>query len=169
MVLMDHNMMVLVITFGACALIAGGAYLGKYLSKKKIDVSKVEKKVVSATTAAEAFGLAVAPFLPAKYGSILSKLAISSYKNVNTAEALWKASVLPEEKRKPTAMSLIQSELQQNGITIDDEVNKLISVSVDLMCRFMPKSHTDAPAVSAAQATANAAIPAVQPNANGAV
>lgn len=176
---MDHNMLVLVITFGACALIAGGAYLGDYLSKKKIDVSKVEKKVVSATTVAEAFGLAVAPFLPAKYGSILSKLAISSYKNVNTTEALWKASVLPEEKRKATATSLIQSELRQNGIPIDDEVNKLISVSVDLMCRFMPKSHTDTTSAAstartandAAQAAANAAVPAVQtvPNANGAV
>lgn len=138
---MNQNIITLLIILGACALIAGGAYLGNYLSKKKIDTAKVEKKVVSAANVAQAFALAVAPFLPAKYGSILSKLAIASYKGVNTTEALWKAAVLPEEKRKVTATSLIQSELQQAGIPIDDEVNKLISVSVDLMCRFMPKSH----------------------------
>lgn len=161
-------MMVLIIIFGGCALIVGGAYLGNYLGKKKINTSKVGEKIVSAANAAEAFGLAIAPFLPAKYGSILSKLAISSYKNVNTAETLWKASVLPEEKRKATATSLIQSELQQNGITIDDEVNKLISVSVDLMCRFMPKSHT-APAVPAPQVAAQPESGAVAPNTTGAV
>lgn len=163
---MDHNMMVLIIVFGACVLIAGGAYLGNFLSKKKIDVSKVEGKAVSAANAAQAFALAIAPFLPAKYGSILSKLAISSYKGVNTAEALWKASVLPEEKRKATATSLIQSELQQSGIQVDDEVNKLISVSVDLMCRFMPKSHM-APATPAPQTAAESV--AVAPVTNGAV
>ena len=163
---MDHNMMVLIIVFGACVLITGGAYLGNFLSKKKIDVSKVEGKAVSAANAAQAFALAIAPFLPAKYGSILSKLAIASYKGVNTAEALWKASVLPEDKRKATATSLIQSELQQSGIQVDDEVNKLISVSVDLMCRFMPKSHT-APATPAPQAAVGSV--AVAPNTNGAV
>ena len=105
-ILMDHNMMVLIIVFGACVLITGGAYLGKFLSKKKIDVSKVDGKAVSAANAAQAFALAIAPFLPTKYGSILSKLAISSYKGVNTAEALWKVAVLPEEKRKATATSL---------------------------------------------------------------
>ncbi len=162
---MDHNMMVFIIVFGACILIAGGAYLGNFLSKKKINVSKVEGKAVSAANAAQAFALAIAPFLPAKYGSILSKLAIASYKGVNTAEALWKASVLPEDKRKATATSLIQSELQQSGIAIDDEVNKLISVSVDLMCRFMPKSHT-ASAVSTPQAATESGT--VAPNTNGA-
>ena len=140
---MDQNAMVVIIVFGACALIAGGAYLGNFLSKKKIDTSKVEGKVTSAANVAEAFALAIAPFLPAKYGSIISKLAVSTYKGINIAEALWKASALPEDKRKATATSLIQSELQQNRIQVDDEVNKLISVSVDLMCRFMPKSHTD--------------------------
>lgn len=163
---MDHNMMVLIIVFGACVLITGGAYLGNFLSKKKIDVSKVEGKAVSAANAAQAFALAIAPSLPAKYGSILSRLAISSYKGVNTAEALWKASVLPEEKRKATATSLIQSELQQSGITIDDEINKLISVSVDLMCRFMPKSHMT-PAALAPQAAAEGG--AVASDTNGAV
>jgi hypothetical protein len=165
-ILMDHNMMVLIIVLGACVLIAGGAYFGNFLSKKKIDVSKVEWKAVLVASAAQAFALAIAPFLPAKYGSILSKLAISSYKGVDTVEALWKASVLPEEKRKATATSLIQSEFQQSGIQVDDEVNKLISVSVDLMCRFMPKSHT-VPATPAAQTAAESGT--IAPNIDGVV
>lgn len=167
---MNQNIITLLVILGACALIAGGAYLGNYLSKKKIDTAKVGEKVVSAANVAEAFALAIAPFLPAKYGSILSKLSVSAYKSVNTVEALSKASVLPEEKRKATATSLIQSELQQAGIPIDDEVNKLISVSVDLMCRFMPKSHTiTAPADSTPQAAAQIESGAVAPDTTGAV
>lgn len=154
---MDHNTMTILIVIGACALIAVGAYLGNFLSKKKIDVSKGAEKVTSAANVAEAFALAIAPFLPAKYGSIITKLAVSTYKGINIAEALWKASALPEDKRKATATSLIQSELQQANITVDDEVNKLISVSVDLMCRFMPKSHTAAPESEAAAPGTNGA------------
>lgn len=137
------NYLVLAIIIGACLLIVGAAYLGAYLSKKKINASKVIEKVISYSNVAESFALAIAPFLPDKYSSIVSNLAVAAYKDVNTVEALWKASVLPEDKRKATATSLIQSELAQAGITVDDEVNKLISVSVDLMCRFMPKSHAE--------------------------
>lgn len=164
---MNQNYITLAIVLGSCAVIIGAIYLELHLGKKKIDGSKVIDKIASCTNVAEAFSLAIAPFLPAKYGSILSKLAISSYKGVNTAEALWKASVLPEDKRKATATSLIQSELQQSGIAIDDEVNKLISVSVDLMCRFMPKSHT-VPATSTPQAASQPESVEVAPNTNGA-
>lgn len=138
---MNQNVITLLIVIGTCALIALAVYLRKYLTAKKIDGDTTVEKGVSYANVAEAFALAIAPFLPAKYGNILSKLAVAAFKSVNTVEALWKASVLPEDKRKATATSLIQSELTQAGIPVDDEVNKLISVSVDLMCRFLPKSH----------------------------
>lgn len=149
---MDQNTIILLIVLGCCALIVGGAFLGNYLAKKHIDLSKVASEAVSGMNMADAFALAVAPFLPAKYASIVGTLFNAVKKGINIAEALWKASQCPEDQRKAVATSLIQSQLQQGGVTLDDEVNKLISVSIDLMCRFMPKSHTQAAPVSSVAA-----------------
>lgn len=135
--------MIIVIVLGACALIEGFALLHKYLAGKKIDGDAVADKVMNYANVAEAFAAAIAPFLPATYGPIVSTLSKVTYSAVSMVEALWKASVLTDDKRKATAISLIQSDLQKAGITVDDDVNKWISVAVDLMCRFLPKSHTE--------------------------
>ena len=162
--------MVILIVVGACAVIAGFAWLHKYFASKKIDGDAVADKVVSYANVAEAFATAISPFLPPAYGPIVSTLSKFTYSAVSMVEALWKASVLPDDKRKATATSLIQSDLQKAGITIDDNVNKWISVAVDLMVRFLPKSHTDAqnapavvPSVSAPVTSPVAPAPVAAP------
>ena len=155
---MNQNGTVLLLVLGCCALIVGGAFLGNYLAKKHMDLTAELSKAVSGINIADAFAIAIAPFLPAKYACIVGKLFKAVKRGIDIAEAIWKASQCPEDQRKTVATGLVQSELQSDGIALDDEINKLISVSIDLMCRFMPKSHTQAaPAVPEAAQPAPAA------------
>ena len=147
---MNQNAVILLIVLGCCTLIVGGAFLGNYLAKKHIDLSAEVSKAVSGMNMADAFALAVAPFLPAKYASVVTNLFNAVSDGISIAEALWKASQCPEDQRKAVATSLIQSKLQSKGIVLDDKINKLISVSIDVMCCFMPKSHTQAVPVAPA-------------------
>lgn len=153
---MNTNLLVLIIVLGAVILIGAAAYLGKYITEHKIKASDSVKKAIQGLSVAEAFALAMAPFLPVKSAAIIAKLFQMTVNAVNTAEALYKAATLPAEQRKATATSLITSELIQAGITPDQEIDKLISVSIDLMCRFLPKTNVTTPAPAKA---VTAAVP----------
>jgi hypothetical protein len=153
---MNTNLLVLIIILGAVILVGVAAYLSNYLTKHKIDAEAVIQKALQGLSIADSFALAITPFLPVAYGNIISKLFQFTLEGVNTAEALFKAAVLSSDQRKATATSLITSKLVQAGVKPDDEINKLISVSVDLMCRFLPKTTVAVPTATVPQEVVSA-------------
>lgn len=167
---MDQNTLTIIIVLAACAVIAGFAWLRLYLTKKKIDGDATAGKVEHYADVAEAFAESIAPFLPTNMSKIILPLAKATYSAVSVMEELWSASVLPADQRKSTATTLIQADLKKAGIPITDETNKWISVCVDMMCRFLPKSHTapadvptDVPVEQLTPKVTNDAAPAVIP------
>jgi hypothetical protein len=142
---MFNNWLVLIITFGALILISASAYLSNYFAKYNIDEPAIAQKIISGLSVAEAFAMAIAPFLPITYASIAAKLFQYTLDAVNTAEALFAASALPADQRKATATSLITSKLSQAGVKQDSKIDKLISVSIDLMCTLLPKTNSVTP------------------------
>jgi hypothetical protein len=155
---MSTNSLILLIVFGAILLILAAAWLGDFFAKHNINEPAIAQKVIKGLSVAEAFALAITPFLPIPYANIISKLFQFTTNGVNTAEALYKASAVSADQRKTTATSLITSELTQAGVVPDDEINKLISVSIDLMCRFLPHKSTIPPVVTPESVTAAASI-----------
>lgn len=154
---MDQNTMIILIVLGACALIAGFVLLRRYLTGKKIDGDAVADKVIDYANVAEAFAAALAPFLPPYLANILKPLASATYAVVQTIEELWEVSGVPEDKRKSTAIEMIRLRLQKSGITIDDNIDKWIGVAVDLMVRFLPKSHPEEITVTSSEVPADTA------------
>ena len=140
---MSTGTLVILIVLGVALLFVGFIVLRRYLVAKKIDGDAVANEVQDCANVAEAFATAITPFLPANIAAIITKLAVSAFAAVKMGERLWQASAIPEDQRKTMAISLIQYDLQKAGITVDDNVNKWIDVVVDLMCRFLKKSHLD--------------------------
>lgn len=163
---MDKNTLVIVIVLGAVVLISGFVMLRRYLTGKKIDVDAVADKAEEYADVAEAFAAALAPFLPSYLANILLPLAKATYAVVSTIEELWEVSGVPDDKRKSTAIAMIQLRLQKSGITIDENIDKWIGVAVDLMVRFLPKSHPTEIALGAVETPA-AVDPSLVLNSDG--
>lgn len=135
---MSTNEIILITVLGAVAGMLIGFYLRKFLAAKKIDLSAVEAKADKVLQYVLDGMEALAPFLPGKYATILETVAKAVASAVEKIEDLNSLGLLPDEQRKAKATELIIKELTNEKITIDANVQKLISVAIDSACLVLP-------------------------------
>lgn len=150
---MSTNMIILLIVLGVAGGMAGDYFLQKFLAAKKIDLSAVEAKVDKVLEYLIKDAEAIAPFLPPKYSAIVDKIAKSVAAVVQKIEDLHNLNLVPADQRKAAATKLIIADLEAQHITVDENIQKLISAAIDSACLVLPH-HVQAPATNAA---ANAA------------
>ena len=155
------RIIVLLIILGSAAALVAAGYIGVLLGKKGISLAKVETAAEKLAAWAVSAADALAPFLPEPYKSLIGNITKSASSVVQTTEALNDASMLATDQRKAAATNIIVKDLQEAKITVDSNVQKLISVSIDAACLLLPH-HMEAAAANTAQAPAPATATPVQ-------
>lgn len=137
----------IIVVLGA---IIGAGYLGMILGKKKIDVDGLVDEAKKAMPVFDNVAAVVESLLPEPYKAMAVTVATAAQKAVSMAEGIALAGQLPEAQRKSYATNLINSALLMEKIQLTPDVNKAVSLAVDLSVGlFLPKTHA-APAVQAA-------------------
>lgn len=154
---MSTSTIVLLIVFGSLVVMIACAYLGAYLTRKGISVKKIETTAEKLASWAVSAADALAPYLPSPYSSIALAITKAVARVVQMTEALNDASMLAADQRKAAATNIIVKELTDSKITVDANVQKLISVSIDSACLLLPH-HIDT--AQAAVASTSGAVSA---------
>jgi hypothetical protein len=150
---MSTNVIILISVFVGVGALVGAAYLGAFLTKKNVNVEKIEKTVDDVTQFITNAMLALAPFIPGQYASELTKIALIVANVVKKIEDLFNLNLIPADQRKANAIKLISADLTSVGITVDDNVKKLVSVAIDAACLVLPH-HIEASTTTATNTTA---------------
>jgi hypothetical protein len=142
---MNSNLVILMIVVLAAAVSAIITHTAIKLHNKGINGASALEKVDMGITYAQSIAEAIAPFLPAVAGPVISKVLSIAQKAVQHVEATYKAALSTNsgaaDTRKAEATSLIKSALALDCVADSAEVDKLIDVVIPLLVLALPKTH----------------------------
>lgn len=126
-------------------LVFGSGSIGLLLSKMKINIGKAVDKADEAMPIFDKMAGLVEELLPKPYKAVAQTVTAIIREGVTVAEELWKCGQLSADERKAYALTLIHSALPAEGVQADDDVNKAVSLAVDVAAKlFLAKSHPNA-------------------------
>lgn len=114
------------------------------LVKRGIDVSGLLDKTSMAVSAMDTVTNTLKTLFPATPGlDLIDKILDYASQAVSSAEQMYKASQITEDKRKEEATTLVYAFLAAAGITVTDELKPVIDGSIEAAVFALPKTHDD--------------------------
>jgi hypothetical protein len=139
------------IFLGAVFLCAGSAWLGGFLSRRRLDAGALFNLGEKYGPAALKVAGLLEGVLPEPLSGLAKAITAVVITAAESAEQLWKDGGLPEAQRKAEAMKKVESGLSLLSIKLTPGLESLLGVAVDLAVKlFLPKSHTAQPAAQPA-------------------
>lgn len=112
------------------------------LVKRGIDVSGLLDKASMTVSTLDTMVDTVKSLFPATPGlNVIDKILDYSSKAVASAEQMYKASQIPEGKRKEEATALVYQFLEAAGVTVTEELKPVIDGSIEAAVFTLPKTH----------------------------
>lgn len=112
--------------------------------KRGLDVSGLLDKASMTVSAMDAVTDTLRTLFPATPGlNLIDKILEYAARAVASAEQMYKASQIPEEKRKEEATTLVYAFLEAAGVTVTDELKPVIDGSIEAAVYALPKTHDD--------------------------
>lgn len=112
--------------------------------KRGVDVSGLLDKASMTVSAMDTVTDTLRTLFPAAPGlNLIDKILEYSSRAVASAEQMYKASQIPEEKRKEEATTLVYAFLEAAGVTVTDELKPVIDGSIEASVFALPKTHDD--------------------------
>lgn len=135
---------ILFISLVAVLVCVGVMLLLPRLVKRGIDVSGLLDKASMTVAAMDTVTDTLKTLFPSTPGlNMIDKILDYAYRAVAGAEQMYKASQIPEEKRKEGATTLVYAFLEAAGITITDELKPVIDGAIEAAVFALPKTHDD--------------------------
>lgn len=114
------------------------------LVKRGIDVSGLLDKASMTVSAMDTVTETLKTLFPATPGlDLIDKILDYASQAVASAEQMYKASQIPEEKRKEEATALVYAFLEAAGITVTDALRTVVDGSIEASVFALPKTHDD--------------------------
>ena len=113
------------------------------LIKRGVDVSGTIKKADMAISALDTLTDTVKALFPDIPGiDLIDKILVYAQKAVDSAEQLYKSSQIPENQRKKEATQLVYVCLAAAGVTVTEDMKKIIDGAIEAAVFALPKTHT---------------------------
>lgn len=114
------------------------------LVKRGIDVSGLLDKASMTVAAMDTVTDTLKTLFPATPGlNLIDKILKYATRAVASTEQMYKASQIPEEKRKEEATALVYAFLDAAGVAVTDELKPVIDGSIEAAVFALPKTHND--------------------------
>lgn len=135
---------ILFITLFAVLVCIAVLWLLPRLVKRGVDVSGLLDKTSMTVAAMDTVTDTLKTLFPSTPGlNLIDKILDYACRAVASAEQMYKASQIPEEKRKEEATALVYAFLEAAGITVTDELKPVIDGSIEAAVFALPKTHDD--------------------------
>lgn len=119
------------------------------LVKRGIDVSGLLDKASITVSAMDTVTETLKTLFPAAPGlNVIDKILDYAYRAVASAEQMYKASQIPEEKRKDEATKLVYAFLKAAGIEVTDELKPVVDGAIEASVYALPKTHDTPPSLT---------------------
>lgn len=140
---------ILFIVLFAVLVCIGVMLLLPRMVRRGVDVSGLLDKASMTISAMDTVTETLKTLFPATPGlNVIDKILDYAYRAVVSAEQMYKASKIPEEKRKDEATRLVYAFLEAAGITVTDELKPVIDGSIEAAVYALPKTHDNTPNTS---------------------
>lgn len=121
------------------------------LIKRGVDVSGVISKADLAISTMNTLTDTVKTLFPGATGiDLVEKILEYAKKAVDSAEQLYLTSQIPEDQRKTEATQLVYVCLAAAGVTVTDDMRKIIDGAIEAAVYALPKTHATETAEAAA-------------------
>ena len=135
---------ILFITLFAGFVCVAVMFLLPRLVKRGIDVSGLLDKASLTVSAMDTVTDTIKTLFPATPGlNLIDKILEYANRAVASAEQMYKASQISEEKRKDEATALVYAFLEAAGVTVTEELKPIIDGSIEAAVYALPKTHDD--------------------------
>ncbi len=112
--------------------------------KRGLDVSGLLDKASMTVSAMDTVTDTLRTLFPATPGlNLIDKILEYATRAVASAEQMYRASQIPEDKRKEEATALVYAFLEAAGVTVTDELKPVIDGSIEAAVFALPKTHDD--------------------------
>lgn len=143
-VLTNPIVFILFITLFAVFVCVAVMFLLPRLVKRGIDVSGLLDKASMTVSAMDTVTDTLKTLFPATPGlNLIDKILEYASRAVASAEQMYKASQISEEKRKDEATALVYAFLEAAGVTVTEELKPIIDGSIEAAVFALPKTHDD--------------------------
>ncbi len=143
-VLTNPIVFILFITLFAVFVCVAVMFLLPRLVKRGIDVSGLLDKASMTVSAMDTVTDTIKTLFPATPGlNLIDKILEYANRAVASAEQMYKASQITEEKRKDEATALVYAFLEAAGVTVTEELKPIIDGSIEAAVFALPKTHDD--------------------------
>lgn len=143
-VLTNPIVFILFITLFAVFVCVAVMFLLPRLVKRGIDVSGLLDKASMTVSAMDTVTDTLKTLFPATPGlNLIDKILEYASRAVASAEQMYKASQITEEKRKDEATALVYAFLEAAGVTVTEELKPIIDGSIEAAVFALPKTHDD--------------------------
>ena len=143
-VLTNPIVFILFITLFAVFVCVAVMFLLPRLVKRGIDVSGLLDKASMTVSAMDTVTDTIKTLFPATPGlNLIDKILEYANRAVASAEQMYKASQITEEKRKDEATALVYAFLEAAGVTVTEDLKPIIDGSIEAAVFALPKSHDD--------------------------
>lgn len=143
-VLTNPIVFILFITLFAVFVCVAVMFLLPRLVKRGIDVSGLLDKASMTVSAMDTVTDTLKTLFPATPGlNLIDKILEYANRAVASAEQMYKASQITEEKRKDEATALVYAFLEAAGVTVTEELKPIIDGSIEAAVYALPKTHDD--------------------------
>ena len=113
------------------------------LIKRGVDVSGVISKADLAISTMNTLTDTVKTLLPETPGlDLVNQILSYAQKAVDSAEQLYLTSQIPENQRKKEATQLVYVCLAAGGVTVTEDMKKIIDGAIEAAVYALPKTHT---------------------------
>lgn len=143
-ILKNPIVFILFITLFAVLICISVLWLLPRLVKRGIDVSGLLDKASMTVTAMDTVTDTLKTLFPSTPGlNRIDKILEYADRAVASAEQMYKASQIPDDKRKEEATTLVYAFLEATGISVTDELKPIIDGSIEAAVFALPKTHDD--------------------------
>ena len=112
--------------------------------KRGLDVSGLLDKASMTVSPMDTVTDTLRTLFPAPPGlNLIDKILEYATRAVASAEQMYRASQIPEDKRKEEATALVYAFLEAAGVTVTDELKPVIDGSIEAAVFALPKTHDD--------------------------
>lgn len=142
-VLKNPALLILAISAFAVLVALCVMWLLPVLIKRGVDVSGVISKADLAISTMNTLTDTVKTLLPGTPGlDLVNQILSYAQKAVDSAEQLYLTSQIPENQRKKEATQLVHVCLAAAGVTVTEDMKKIIDGAIEAAVFALPKTHT---------------------------
>lgn len=139
---MENITVIIVEILAVLAVFGGMAFLIPYLVKKGINISGILSGSSNVIAAADQVVETLKGFFPnVEAFAVIDNVIEWAARAAEAAEQLYKASKIEAGQRKAEATKLVYGFITAAGVTIDDNMKKIVDGAIEAAVFALPKTH----------------------------